>query len=362
MASGDSGPKYVRVRNAIAERIADGRLVPGSRVPSISQLMAEFGVSKVTAVHALADLESEGKVRREHGRGTFVMQPDPERSAPRRESVALIVPEMKNPYHVEIVNVFERVLREQGVAVELVCTEYSVEAERSAYARATEQAHVSGVVLISTPLPHELGVGEQVRQPIVAIDYCPPDLVDRCVFVSCDNFRGGSEAADHLVSLGHTRIGYLDRLYSSRERREGFRWALERRGLRLPDERVCTFEFGRPVTREVVDLVRRERLTALFAVNDMTAMQALQHLREAGYAVPGDVALMGYDDVPAARYLDTPLTTVNQHEDLIGRRAADSLLDAMHCRTGPMRSREIVIVPQLVVRASTTPPGKAAGG
>ena len=86
----------------------------------------------------------------------------------------------------------------------------------------------------------------------------------------------------------------------------------------------------------------------------MTA--ALQLLRNAGFAVPDDVSLVGYDDVPATQYLEVPLTTVDQHEELIGRRAAECLLEGLESKAGVLRPREIVIVPQLVVRASTAAP------
>ncbi len=68
-------PKYLQIKNAILQDIKEGRVMPGSKVDSISELIDKYGVSKVTAVHALAALETEGIVRREHGRGTFGHQP-----------------------------------------------------------------------------------------------------------------------------------------------------------------------------------------------------------------------------------------------------------------------------------------------
>ena len=105
-----------------------------------------------------------------------------------------------------------------------------------------------------------------------------------------------------------------------------------------------------------MDFVRREHLTAVFAVNDMLAMQAMQLLRANDYSIPGDISLMGYDDVLAAKYLEIPLTTVEQHEEQIGRKAAECILQRMDARQSSFRPREILIVPRVVERASTGRP------
>lgn len=357
MPSSKSGPKYVRIKNAILQDIRDGHLAAGNQIHSISKIMERFKVSKVTAVRALAELEVEGIVKREHGRGTFVMPPDSRSPKARaRRSIAVVVPEMSNPFHIEVVGALERRLRDQEVSIELSCTDYDVEAEQTIFNRLGGEAHISGAVLISTPHPHELFGDAQPRFPLVVIDYCPPDLVGKCVFLSCDNFRGGFEAAKHLAELGHRRIGCVHQSSGSQDRLDGFRRGLEEHGLSLPENRLLVRELGKPLGEDVVDVVRSQRLTALFTHNDMLAMQAMQLLRTKGFSVPGDVSLVGYDDVLAARYLEVPLTTIDQHEELIGRKAAECLLEGLEYRNGLPRAREIVFVPQLVVRASTAPP------
>ncbi len=357
MPSSKSGPKYVRIKNAILQDIREGHLAAGNQIHSISKIMERFKVSKVTAVRALAELEVEGIVKREHGRGTFVMPPDSRSPKARaRRSIAVVVPEMSNPFHVEVVGALERRLRDQDVAIELSCTDYDVETEQTVVNRLGTETHISGAVLISTPRPHELFGDAQPRFPLVVIDYCPPDLLGKCVYLSCDNFRGGFEAAKHLADLGHRRIGFVHQNSGSQDRLDGFRRGLEEHGLSLPENRLLVRELGKPLGEDVVDVVRSQRLTALFTHNDMLAMQAMQLLRARGFSIPGDISLIGYDDVLAARYLEVPLTTIDQHEELIGRKAAECLLEGLEFRNGAPRPREIVFVPQLVVRASTAPP------
>ena len=283
---GRSRPKYIRIKNAILQQIRDGHLTSGNQVHSISRIMEEFKVSKVTAVRALAELESEGVVRREHGRGTFVSPRDPDTTTRRRRTVSVVVPDMSNPFHVEVVGSLERRLRDLDVAIELSCTDYEGGTEQAALARAASEAHVSGIVLISTPVPHEVPAETLPRVPLVAIDACPPSLVDKCVFLSCDNYRGGFDAAQHLAGLGHTRVGCVYNAHGSTDRLEGFRQGLARQSVELPDDQIILTVLGASIGAELVDMVRRKRLTAVFTHNDMLAMQAMQLLRAEGYTVP----------------------------------------------------------------------------
>jgi len=350
-------PKYLTIKNRILVQIRTGKLRPGAQISSINEIMEEFGVSKVTAVRALTELESDGLVKREHGRGTFVSNQDTATLQVRSSKrVAMVVPNMQNPFNVEVVGSVEKHLREAGIVIELSCTDYEPAVERELFNKYVSSGQQDGMVLISGSVKSMgVDVGKS-RTPLVVIDHCPEDLLDRCVFIDCDHYKGGYDAAKHLAGFGHTKIGYIDWLVASRARLAGFRRALEDSQLTLPEERVLTLSSNRTLGDEVADFVRQQELTALFAVNDMFAMQAMQLLRAQGYGIPQDISLMGYDDVVAARYLEVPLTSVEQHEEQIGHKAAESILALMNRSQTTLRPREILIVPRVVERASTGPP------
>jgi DNA-binding LacI/PurR family transcriptional regulator len=353
-------PKYIQIKQKILAQIRDGELSPGSRIYSISEIMEKFHVSKVTAVRALAEMESEGFVRREHGRGTFVSDQDAGVLQMRTSKrVALIVPDMANPFNVEVVGSVEKHLREAGVIVELSCTGYLADTERELFNRIMAGQHAAGMVLISGGV-NDMGFNVSAPGiPLVVIDHCPDDLMDRCVFINCDHYRGGYEAGAHLAEKGHREIGYVDWVFTSRARLQGFNQALAEHRLALPENRIFSVGAHKQLGHDFIEFVRREKLTALFAVNDMLAMQAMQVLRANKFAIPGDISLMGYDDVLAARYLEIPLTSVEQHEEQIGRKAAECILQRMDARQSAFRPREILIVPRVVERAST---GRPKGG
>ena len=116
------------------------------------------------------------------------------------------------------------------------------------------------------------------------------------------------------------------------------------------------FEDGYRATRDLLaSRTGTDRPTALFAFNDLVAMGALRALAEAGLDVPGDVSVVGFDDIPAAAYLSVPLTTVRVPKREMGARAADLLLDRVETDAEGDPPHE-VLGTDLVVRASTSPP------
>ena len=173
--------------------------------------------------------------------------------------------------------------------------------------------------------------------------------------------RGARLAVDHLVSLGHRSIVHIDGgdQPAAAERRRGYRRAMRRQGLQqeirvLPGD--YTGESGGVAARQ---LLRDERLpTAVFAANDRCAHGALDVLRQAGLAVPGDLSVVGYDDSDIARLSFVNLTTVRQDAALMAEQAVQAVIERLdHGRTA---ARDFVLDPSLIIRATTGPPRTAA--
>ncbi len=353
MSDGARVPKYIHIKQIIAERIRENGLIPGQQVPSISELMERFNVSKVTAVRALAELEADGMVQRRHGSGTFVSDLKKKASQVRvRPSVFIIVPDMANPFYSEVVGNIEKHIRDEGIAVELAGTNYQTEVEHRLLSTIVSEGHVAGIVWISVQGTHP-SVEIPPDMPLVLVDHCPPELEGRCVSITCDNFTGGHFAAAHLASLGHERVGYINLPYGSLQRLEGFRRGFDESGVRLQEDWILTIDSAWQVETEVAGFVQRWNLTALAFVNDMIAMRAMKCLRSHGYNIPADISLVGYDNVEASRFLEIPLTTVEQYEDQIGRKTVECLIEGIRSKNHRLRPREILIVPNLVVRSST---------
>jgi LacI family transcriptional regulator len=167
----------------------------------------------------------------------------------------------------------------------------------------------------------------------------------------------------HLVSHGHKRIAIIagaPRNVDGHERQLGYRAALRDaaidRNIRWETPGNFTEDSGFEAMRALLKL--RARPTAIFAANDSMAIGALSALREAGVKVPEEMAVAGFDDIPIARHVNPPLTSVHVPIAELGERATDKLLDALAHKNRHVR-RNDVLGTTLVIRSSCGPPGHA---
>ena len=180
---------------------------------------------------------------------------------------------------------------------------------------------------------------------------------DRPGGIGVDQAAGARLATEHLIALGHTRIQHLagpEGYLEAGARRAGFLAAMVRAGL-APGEELAGdwsaasgFAAGARLAQET---------TAVVAANDQMAIGLLAALADAGRAVPGDVSVVGFDDIPEAAFVRPALTTVHQDFAVIGRRAVEALL-AQLAPEGEVRDADAPIPPRLVVRGSTAAPAR----
>lgn len=177
--------------------------------------------------------------------------------------------------------------------------------------------------------------------------------------VTCDDAAGGRLVGNHLADLGHRRIAIIaGEPYASTglDRTQGCLDALRERGISVSGSHVRRSGFdaraGHLVARQL--MTAPSPPTAIFAVNDMTAIGAMGALRDLGYTVGRDVALVGFNDISIAAELPTPLTTVRSPLKEMGRRAAEVLLDRLdHHSDLAQPHHEVRLSPQLIVRESS---------
>ncbi len=176
-----------------------------------------------------------------------------------------------------------------------------------------------------------------------------------------DDARGGALAAEHLLDLGHSQVAMLCPRHAApsvAERARGFRSVFVDRKLPFSQRANCvaaealTYEAGYAAVARVLKSARR--LTGLFCANDEMAAGALRAAREAGYRVPGDLSVVGFDDVVMSNYTDPPLTTVGVGKEHMGRRAMARLVELVERVDDHVRV-EVARV-ELIVRGSTARP------
>ena len=177
--------------------------------------------------------------------------------------------------------------------------------------------------------------------------------------VGATNWSGGRHATEHLILLGHRRIGLIAgprELLCSRARLDGYRAGLEAAGVAVDDELIAqgafNHESGYAAGGRLLDL--SDRPTAVFASSDEMALGVYEAARRRGLRVPDDLSVVGFDDLPAARWSSPPLTTVRQPLVEMGALAARTVLRL--ARGEPITTPSVELATELVVRDSTAPP------
>lgn len=232
--------------------------------------------------------------------------------------------------------------------------------------RVIRDRQIRGAVLARVRNEEELGLVRASELPVVVLNR--PLGGPGVHAVTVDNRAAGARAARHLLELGHRRLGVIAGpadVYSAAERLRGYEDAVREAGL-SPDALVAVRtdlveEQGRVALGRLLDLSPAP--TGILCVNDYLALAAVEEATRRGVAVPGDLSIVGFDDVEAARYVTPALTTIKMPWDGMARLAARILLESVHDRD--VERAAVEMRTELVVRASTGPapePAATAAG
>jgi LacI family transcriptional regulator len=271
-------------------------------------------------------------------------------------TLGLVLPDSANPFFAEISRSIEDEAFKKGYSVFLCNTELDPQRELF-YADVLSKRQVDGVIFIAAgDQTDSLDFLLRERMPVVMIDRDLPKVEVDAVLI--DNQLGGFLATRHLVEMGHKHIACIagpSSITPGGERITGYRRALEEAGLVYDAELVIRGDYhpqsGMEITQNLLRMSPRP--TAIFALNDLMALGALRAAAEAGYSVPGDLAVAGYDDLELARFTNPPLTTVAQPKKEVGVQALNLLVNRISGKN-VLRSR-LVLTPELIIRRSTQP-------
>ncbi|MFW5899202.1 MAG: LacI family DNA-binding transcriptional regulator [Jiangellaceae bacterium] len=276
----------------------------------------------------------------------------------RSGGVGVSVNDLASPYYGAMVQGVEAEIDAAGMHLLVASGHVDARKERASLEFLLERRSDALIVhLESMSDPEILGFMETMSHevPLVLLGRYLADAEDRCVWL--DNEAGGALATRHLLANGHTRIAHLSGplwFPDARARLQGYRHALEEAGLAYDERYVVEADFlekgGYLATQRL--LARHVPFTAIFSGNDQMGAGAIQALRESGFSVPGDISLIGFDDVLFARYLTPTLTTVRQPLAEMGRAAARIALDALDALDGKETEVPHKFEPALVVRES----------
>jgi LacI family transcriptional regulator len=329
---------------------------------TIEDVAREAGVSRTTVSRVLNNKdnvkpETRERVLKAMTRLGYVVDQRARKLAggPSRV-IGLLVHDLGTTYIGEII---------RGIDAELSASQYDLLLYTTHGRKTKESSHVAtltqgladGLLLVLPRTPGAyLETLRQYRFPHVLIDHRGVD--EETPAVAATNRQGAYDATNHLIELGHRRIGFITGAMDqmcAQDRLEGFKSALADHDIDFDPDLVREGDFFQPLgyTGACALLELAQPPTAIFASNDVSAFGAMEAIRKHNLRIPNDVSLVGFDDIPQAAHVHPALTTVRQPLEEMGRAAARMLLERIK---DPLRPLARVELPtELVVRQSSCP-------
>jgi len=316
----------------------------GVSVPTVSKVLnGRADVSQPTRERVKRVIEEYGFVRNRAARAL---------RKGRTGLVDLILPRLDDEYYLPILEGVAQVLREAGVRLVLTSTDYQSEQEVRWIEMVTDRS-TDGILLV---LPSEEAIErlEHSGLPFVLI-HNQGGLPMTIPSVRITSWEGGFVATSHLIKLGHRRIAYIGKTakaIEAIERLAGYRAALDSANVPIDPQLQCDGDFtendGYIATKALLELP--EPPTAIFAGNDRQAAGVYRALHELGLTVPGDVSVIGFDNLLYTEIMNPPLTTVHAPRLELGRTAATMLLHLIN--EEPLEMTRVILPTHFVERQS----------
>lgn len=269
-------------------------------------------------------------------------------------SIGLIIPDISNPFFPEVTRGIEEEAKKKGYSVFLCNTNYESDQEVR-YLKLLIERRVDGIILAS---------GFKDASPLESLLPGSIPMVSLCTrfdhirdsFVVIDNERGGFIATRHLIEQGYATIGFIGTKsdgFSDGQRYRGYRQALEKFNIPIEDRFVFAGDMKRETGYRIIKrmVAGQDYPRALFVENDLMALGVIQGIKESGLQIPGDIAVVGFDDITFASFPEIGLTTVRQPKYEMGKLAATILLDQIMNET--TESKRHILEPELIIRTSS---------
>jgi LacI family transcriptional regulator len=276
----------------------------------------------------------------------------------RTNVIGLIVPDVADSFSIQVMKGVNRAITDLDYDL-IIYTSGSIKkrsaAERERHFVSLLNGSIADGVIIVTPAATRFSTAA----PVVTID--PNTECPECLTIIATNHTGALAAMEYLVELGHRRIGFIGGrpdLQCADQRLQGYKDALRRTYITVDPDLIVAGDFSAETAQQCAQrlLSLPQRPTAIFAANDQSAIGAIEAARQAGLSVPGDLSVVGFDNIPEAAFFNPALTTVDQFIDRMGQVATEILVGLIQ---GERPESVLYKMPtQLVVRDSC----RAVGG
>jgi GntR family transcriptional regulator of arabinose operon len=358
-------PIYRCLQESIVAKVSRGEFQPDDALPSENHLAEEYGISRGSVRTALKELQNKGIIYSVVGKGSFINRQISDQPSIKQDRIAFIVPSLDGS-ELQIYRGIEDTLNKAGYMLSIFNSQRSIEQENKNLKLLLEGKEKGAIIFPNWGRTNAEALFElkMAGYPFVLIDRYFREL--ETDYVVTDNKKGGFLATEHLIKLGHKRIGIIPGLKCTaiEDRLEGYREALARYGL-VHDPALARHleradaEKSEPSAEigynEAVNLLK-ERPTAIFATNDFLAQGAIRAIQDAGMNIPEDISVVGFDNQGFTELLDPSLTTVAQPCYNMGQRAAEIVLRKLNNDQRSKEIKRITLKPELIMRRSCLSP------
>ena len=348
---------YLDAKEQIIKIIS--RMNPGDRIPARSELMKEIGVTRTTIDRAVSELIGEHCLYSLDGSGTYVRG---KAETPGKQIVSswgVLIRDIVSDTYPEILRGIEDFANQKNINIIICNTDSSIRKQQE-YIKKLIASHVNGLIIIPpVAVNPELDSYYALRDNRIPFVFCNRYVEGiEAPRIIANNFYGAFIGTRHLINLGHRKIAFLaPPTYSLVEQRlQGYLTAMADAALPVDqlgiifEEKAEYRDMGSVGMRKLLSL--SDRPTAVLCFNDAIAFGAYRAIIEQGLNVPGDIALVGYDDSPICKFLPIGLTTIKYPKYETGRRASELLLAISQGDPSVNRNQTEILNPELIIRDS----------
>jgi LacI family transcriptional regulator len=272
----------------------------------------------------------------------------------RTDTLGLIIPDVANPFFASIAKTIELEARKNGYSLILCDSLDDIDTETELL-QLLAGRKVDGIIIAPVGLgkSHIVNI-QQAGIPLVVVDrYFPGSNIP---YITSDNYKGAFKAVEHIILNGHKRIACIQGIRgisANTERVKGYEDAHLKYNIPFDHGLIVGDDFGEEngYIQTRILLNRKNRPTAIFALSNLISLGIIRALSETGLSIPDDISLVSFDEQPYSAFLASPMTTIEQRREEIGRMSVSVLLEIIN-NNGAQHDVNIMLEPRLIIRNS----------
>jgi len=349
---------YLQIQKDIKRRIQNNELKVGDMLESQNELVKYYDVSLITVKKALSNLIAEGVLYSRIGKGTYIADPKRKLDLNKHKTIGVVLQNLEHPFFAPLISHIERRATTEKYNILLSSSAGNLDKEDSQIAHLVKIG-TNGLIIASLSLEYVaskiLRKLHENNYPYVMVSYVhDPDIW----YVGIDHELGAFMAAEHLIKEGYKKIGIIHggrKNILGEVRKNGWQRALNEYNINYSekyiyylDNVVERYDSGYKIGKKFVHL--KDRPEALIIYTDSAALGFQKAVLEEGLKIPGDIAIVGFNDIETAKHAAVPLTTIKQPIRQIGELAVQIVTARINKEDVPTRT---ILKPKLIVRDSS---------